>query len=100
MVEDTQVAEARRSGAPTREYMVLELIEFDDDDRTYFAVAHKVEARNGTNALRRAFKEIRAERNGTEDAFDETTLAVVPMSQWKPTPVRAKRRESITVDIG
>jgi hypothetical protein len=28
------------------------------------------------------------------------TLAVIPAGQWKPTPVRAERRESITVNLG
>lgn len=99
MVDEKTAPTESRSGAPTREYVVLERVEFEDDDRVFFVIAHKVEARNGTNALRRAFKEIRQER-AEEEPLDEATLAVVPMSQWKPTPVRAKKRESITVDIG
>jgi hypothetical protein len=77
---------------------VLEEIALDGADE---AVAYQkvatVEARNGTNALRKAFKELRQERG---DAFDEAVLSVIPEGQWKPTPVRAERKESITVAVG
>jgi hypothetical protein len=79
-------SEARRGGAPTRPYVVLEQIQLEgtDGDVAYQNVL-VVEARNGTNALRKAFKELRGDR---ED-YDEATLAVIPEGQWKPTPVRA-----------
>jgi hypothetical protein len=92
--------EARRGGAPTRPYVVLEEIQLDtessDGEVAYQKVA-VVEARNGTNALRKAFKELRQERG---DVFGEAILSVIPEGQWKPTPVRAERKESITVAVG
>ncbi len=86
---------ARTGGAPTRTYVVLEEIRLDNDDIAYFK-AGEVEARNGQNALRKAFKQLREQR---ED-FDAATLAVIPEGQWKPTPVKAQRKESITVSVG
>lgn len=91
-------------GAPTRDYIVLEQTVYEESEAgiTYcWLEAHRVEARNSTNALRKAFKEMREERRvqGIEP-LDEATLEVVPASYWKPTPVRAKKRESITVAVG
>lgn len=86
---------ATRGGAPTRNYIVLEEIELDGNDHAYQVVT-TVEARNGNNALRKAFKELRDQRSD----FDEATLAVIPEGQWKPTPVKAERKESITVSVG
>jgi hypothetical protein len=88
-------AEARKGGAPTRGYVVLEQIELDDGVTAYQNVL-TVEARNGQNALRKAFKDL---REGRPD-LDAATLAVIPEGQWKPTPVRAQRKESITVSVG
>jgi hypothetical protein len=92
----TPEPEVRRGGAPTRPYVVLEQIQLEGSDDVAYQHVLVVEARNGPNALRKAFKEIRADR---ED-YDEATLAVIPAGQWKPTPVRAERRESITVNLG
>jgi hypothetical protein len=102
-LEQEQEQPARKGGAPTRDYVVLEQVIFEetDDEITYaYLEVHRVEARNGTNALRRAFKELRAIRAGIDEVFDEGTLVCIPAGQWKPTPVRAKKRESITVDVG
>lgn len=90
--------EPKRGGAPTRTYIVLEEFELEGDDAGHLAyqVVSRVEARNGQNALRKAFKEIRE----TRENFDAATLAVIPENQWKPTPVRAERREQITVAVG
>jgi hypothetical protein len=87
-VEDPEARKA--GGAPTRGYVVLEEI-----GHAYQNVL-TVEARNGQNALRKAFKDL---REGRPD-LDATTLAVIPEGQWKPTPVRAQRKESITVSVG
>jgi hypothetical protein len=92
---DEQATDARRGGAPTRPYVVLEEIHLDDDGLAYQKVL-TVEARNGQNALRKAFKQLRADRTD----YDAATLAVIPEGQWKPTSVRAKRTESITVAVG
>lgn len=102
--EQDHEAPPRKGGAPTREYVVLEQAIYEESETgvtlAYLEV-HKVEARNGTAALRRAFKELRAKRAELgEDPFDEGTLVCIPAGQWKPTPVRAKKRESITVDLG
>jgi hypothetical protein len=100
--ETAATAVAARGGAPTRPYVVLEEIALDTEGTdSEQALAYQkvavVEARNGTNALRKAFKELRQERG---DAFDEAVLSVIPEGQWKPTPVRAERKESITVAVG
>jgi hypothetical protein len=92
-VEDPEARKA--GGAPTRGYVVLEEIELDEGGHAYQNVL-TVEARNGQNALRKAFKDL---REGRPD-LDATTLAVIPEGQWKPTPVRAQRKESITVSVG
>jgi hypothetical protein len=91
--------ERTSGGSPTRPYVVLEEIQLDSDSDTEVLAYQKVavvEARNGTNALRKAFKELR----GSRTDYDEATLAVIPEGQWKPTPVRAERKESITVAVG
>lgn len=93
--QDATPEPERRGGTPTRNYVVLEQIELEADG-VAFVEAHKVEARNGDNALRRAFRELRAER----PELDETTLVVIPEGQWKPRPVRAERSEQIKVAIG
>jgi hypothetical protein len=99
--ETAATAVAARGGAPTRPYVVLEEIALDTEGTdSEQALAYQkvavVEARNGTNALRKAFKQL---RDGRED-YDAATLAVIPEGQWKPTPVRAERKESITVAVG
>lgn len=91
-----EAEEAKRGGAPTRVYIVLEQIELDGDQPLAYQVVTTVEARNGQNALRKAFKDLRTQRTD----FDEATLAVIPEGQWKPTPVKAERKESITVSVG
>lgn len=84
-------------GSPTRPYVVLEEIQLEGDgDHLAYQKVAVVEARNGTNALRKAFKELR----GSRTDYDEAILAVIPEGQWKPTPVRAERKESITVAVG
>lgn len=94
-----------KGGSPTREYVVLEQVVYDEDEANGTAThawldVHRVEARNGTNALRKAFKELRAARAEVGEQLDEGVLNCIPAGQWKPTPVRAKKRESITVDLG
>jgi hypothetical protein len=103
-VEEETGVESRRGGAPTRAYKVLERVELDDDGHAYQEVFEDgelgegtVTARNTTNAFRKAFKAMRDARG---DDFDEVVLMVVPLNQWKPTPVAAKRKESITVSVG
>lgn len=96
----------RKGGTPTRDYVVLEQVIYEEGENggtpvMAYLEAHRVEARNGHNALRKAFKELRVLRSEAgEDAFDEGTLVCIPAGQWRPTPVRAKKRESITVDVG
>ena len=106
MAATEQEATPRKGGAPTREYVVLEQVVYEEDEASGSVVhayleAYRVEARNGPNALRKAFKELRRERaeHGGE-VFDEGMLVTIPAGQWRPTPVRAKKRESITVDLG
>ena len=83
------------SGSAIRTYVVLEQHYFDDEpDVPYFTEVHRVEARNGNNALRKAFKELK----GNEES--EAVLVVIPEGQWKPTPVSGRRRAEITVSIG
>lgn len=77
--------------SPSRNYMVLE--RFAADDGEYFAEVHQVEARNAENALRQAFKEMRAAGYSALEA----TLVVVPITQWRPTEVHANVRESVSV---
>jgi len=91
----TQDAPARKAGgAPIRNYIVLEQHAFEEDQAPYFVEAGKVEARNATNALRKAFRELK----GGEEA--ETVLCVIPEGMWKPTPVKGRRRAEITVSVG
>lgn len=86
--------EERKGGAPSRHYVVLEEIELEQG--VGYEKVITVEARNGQNALRKAFKELRKER----PELDGATLVGIPAGQWKPTPVRAERKESITVAVG
>lgn len=96
-VAATPEPEARnRGGAPSRNYVVLEQIELDGEGDVAFVNALTVEARNGQNAKRKAFKQLRANR----PELDEATLVVIPEGQWQPTRVRAERKESITISVG
>lgn len=83
---------AKAGGAPTRNYVVFERQAFEEDQQPYFVEVHRVEARNGTNALRKAYKAL--------ERIEATTLVVVPESMWQPKAVRGKVRESIAVEIG
>src|SRR4051794_10615340 len=94
---DDQDQAPARGGAPSRTYVVLEEIELEDAPGRAWAEATRVEARNGPNAKRKAFKDLREQRG--ED-FDDATLVVIPEGQWKPERVRAVRNESITVAVG
>jgi hypothetical protein len=85
----------RKGGAPSRTYVVLEQSEFEEGGE-YTVEVHRVEARNATNAIRKAFRELAAQRPDQ----DEATIVVVPESMWRPTPVRLKRSESVSVSIG
>ena len=84
---------SKKSGAPVRTYVVLEQGRFEDTDEPYFTEVGRVESRNATNAIRKAFREL-------DRADEELTLAVVPESMWRPTPVKLARRESLSVAIG
>lgn len=87
--------EENGSGSAIRTYVVLEEHHFEDEpSEAYFVEVHRVEARNGQNAMRRAFRELK----GEEEA--EVVLVVIPAGQWKPTPVSGRRRSDITVSIG
>lgn len=88
-------------GAPTRNYVCLEQQVFEDDAvlgddsiNTYFVIAGTVEARNATNAMRKAYREFK----GTAES--EAVMVVIPEGMWKPTAVRGTRRPDITVSIG
>lgn len=86
----------RTGGAPSRTYVVLEELSFEDTpDEKYTVEVHRVEARNAANAIRKAFRELAETR--TED---EATLIVVPLSMWRPTPVRLSRKTNVSVSIG
>lgn len=86
----------RGGGSPTRNYVCLEQHHFEDapDDEPYFVIAGTVEARNSTNALRKAFRQFRGGEEG------EAVMVVIPEGMWRPTPVRGRRRPDITVSIG
>jgi hypothetical protein len=80
--------------SPARDYVVLERQEFEDaPHEPFFVEVHRVEARNAENALRQAFKEMRAAGYTALVA----TLVVVPVTQWRPTDVHANVRESVSV---
>lgn len=86
---------AGAGGAPSRNYVVLEQIELEDEQQSLgFIKVHEVEARNGTNAMRKAYKDLRGQTEG------ECVLVVIPESMWKPTRVSGQRKDAITVAIG
>lgn len=65
------------SGSPSRNYVILEVTRFEDDEETYFVKAGMVEARNGNNAVRKAYYTFKG-RTVAEDV----TYVAVPESQW------------------
>jgi hypothetical protein len=86
-------------GAPTRNYVCLEQQDIEvaagnGDEELCYVVVGKVEARNATNAMRKAFREYKGGQEG------EAVLVVIPEGMWRPTPVRGTRRPDITVSIG
>lgn len=76
-----------------REYVVLEVHTFEDSDEEYTMEVGRFTARNGNNALRKAFK-----ANVTDD--DEHRYIAVPASQWHVVPVRRSHRQVESVQIG
>lgn len=107
----------KRSGAPSRSYVVLQrheigdllatiakaydiehdelaevVTEFGLRGTAVYSEVGRVDSRNSTNAIRRAFRELPAD--------GERILAVVPESMWRPTPVKLRKRESVSVSIG
>lgn len=81
-------------GAPSRTYRVFEEQHFDEDNAPYFVEIGTVEARNATNALRKAYRDLKGGEEG------DCVLSAVPESYWRPTPVAGKRRADITVSVG
>ena len=85
-----------RNGAgssPVRRYVTLEQHRFEEDDQPYWIVVGAVEARNGTNALRKAYREFKGAEEG------DTVMVVLPEGQWRPKTVKGTRRPDITVSI-
>lgn len=76
--------------SPLRTYVVLEEGHFEDNE-LYYTVVHRVEARNNSNALRKAFRELREGGYKNETAV----LMTVPEKQWRPTPVSVRVREQV-----
>lgn len=74
-----------------REYVVLELRK--DDDGEYLSVVARVVARNGVNAIRKAFRE-----HIKDDELHQ--FVTVPGTQFKPIPVQHTKREVGSVSIG
>ena len=85
----------REFKSPLREYVVLE--QQDDGEGPFYVEVLRVEARNATNALRAAFKQLA--KRSEQDTF-EATLVVVTASMWTPTPVTASVEPKVTVTIG
>lgn len=81
-------------GAPTRNYVCLEQHTFEEDEQLYYVEVGQVEARNATNAMRKAYREFKGTAEGG------TTFVVIPERMWRPTPVRGTRRPDVTVSIG
>lgn len=79
--------------SPSRNYVVLERQESKKVPHAFFVEVHQVVARNADNALRQAFKELRAK--GYSDL--QAVLIVVPESMWRPTTVHASVRESVSL---
>ena len=81
-------------GSPSRTYVILEEQRFDEDNAPYYVIAGTVEARNGHNAMRKAYRELKGGEEG------DCTLIPLPESYWKPTKVSGKRKAEITVEVG
>jgi len=90
----TPAPAADEGSSPLRTYVVLEQGEFAEGG-VYFQEVGRVEARNGQNATRKAFKEM-VGREQTE----ATTLVVVSERMWQPTAVKIKRTENVSVTLG
>lgn len=76
-----------------REYVVLEEHTFEDDGSLYYSVLGKFQARNATNALRRAFKTLITDN-------EPHKLIAVTGTQWRITPVQRSHRQVESVQIG
>lgn len=77
-----------------REYVVLEVQAFEDSPAEEFTVElGRFEARNATNALRRAFKTLI-----TDD--EPHRLIAVTATQWRVVPVQRSHRQVESVQIG
>lgn len=75
-----------------RTYVVLEEQEFEDGQK-YTVELGRFEARNATNALRRAFKQLITDN-------ESHTLIAITATQWRPTPVQRSHRQVESVQIG
>lgn len=85
--------DARTGGAPTRTYVILERLSFDEQEGFYYVELVRLEARNASGALRKAWNEL--------NRRDETAMLVpVPENQWRPRPVSGHRVDDYSVEIG
>lgn len=85
----------REGTSPIRNYVVLE--QHSDESGPFYVEVSKVPARNPTNAMRAAFREL---AKGRDDEDVNTTLVVVPETMWRPTAVKARVHSRVSVSIG
>lgn len=80
----------------SRTYLVFEEQTIANQTTAYIQVGEVV-ARNGENALRKAFRNLADERG----EWPETTLVVVAERMWRPTPVKARQpRTAVAIELG
>lgn len=90
IVEPADPPSKARKNDP-REYVVLE--HHSDDDGDFLTEVGRVAARNGVNAIRKAFREHIADT-------DPHMLVTVPSTQYRLTKVQNTKREVASVQIG
>lgn len=83
----------RKGTSPIRSYICLEQQILEGDEVCY-VIAGTVQARNSTNAMRKAYREFVGAKE------HESVMVVIPEGAWRPLAVRGTRRPDITVSIG
>lgn len=75
-----------------RKYVILRI--YGDDSIQKPLEGGPVEARNGDDAIKVAYKQL------AESAEDEMELVAVPEGYWKPKKVKGRKKEDYAVEVG
>lgn len=97
---EPQQPEPPAAASRKRTYVILEEVKVQGQKDPMYSMGGEVEARNGDNALRAAYRKLCQERDQVEEA-PEITMGVVASRMFRPRPVKGRARNAPpTIEIG